>query len=84
MRIAVPLLAGLLTIAPLSIDAAAQDAEDDASPPQEEELNEDETADLLNSRQQLQQTFTLKRTINGELVETKKKTVTLSPNGGLG
>lgn len=41
--------------------------------------SDDDVADQLNSQQQLQQTFTLKRTINGEVVETKKKTVTLSP-----
>ena len=36
----------------------------------------DSSADLLNSRQQLQQSFTLKRTINGEVVESEKRTVT--------
>ena len=38
------------------------------------EVNPDELADDLNSRQQLQQTFTLKRTVNGE-TETAKRTV---------
>ncbi len=42
------------------------------------ELSEDEVADMLNSRQQLQQTFTLKRTIDGNVVETEKRTVTYS------
>ncbi len=42
------------------------------------EVNPDEMADMLNSSQQLQQTFTLKRTINGEVVETDKRTVTFS------
>lgn len=42
------------------------------------EVNPDEMADMLNSSQQLQQTFTLKRTINGEVVETEKRTVTYS------
>ncbi len=41
-------------------------------------VNPDEMADSLNSTQQLQQTFTLKRTIDGEVVETKKRTVTFS------
>lgn len=36
-------------------------------------------ADLLNSQQQLKQTFTLRRTINGEVVETEKRTVTYTP-----
>ncbi len=44
-----------------------------------EETNPDESADALNSLQQLEQTFTLRRTINGEVVETTKKTITLSP-----
>ena len=35
-------------------------------------------ADMLNSRQQLKQTYTLRRTINGEVVESEKRTVTLS------
>lgn len=43
-------------------------------------VNPDEMADLLNSRQQLKQTYTLKRTINGEVVESKKRTVTFSRN----
>ena len=52
--------------------APEQDAEDAAEP------NPDESADLLNSRQQLQQTFTLQRTIDGEVVESDKRTVTFS------
>ncbi|GJL95202.1 MAG: hypothetical protein DHS20C05_16070 [Hyphococcus sp.] len=47
----------------------------------EVEPNEDEIADDLNSRQQLEQTFTLQRTINGEVVETTKRTVTYDRNG---
>jgi hypothetical protein len=43
-------------------------------------FNPDESADLLNSRQQLQQTFTLRRTINGEVVETEQRTVIFDPN----
>ena len=54
--------------------------ESDAEAPAEAAApSEDDMADQLNSQQQLQQTFTLKRTVNGEVVETKKKTVTLSP-----
>lgn len=41
--------------------------------------NPDDSADLLNSQQQLKQTFTLERRMDGELIETKKQTVTLSP-----
>lgn len=53
-----------------------------ASAPVEEDsgaVDPDESADLLNSQQQLKQTFTLKRRIDGQVVETTKKTVTLSP-----
>lgn len=55
---------------------------DDTAPAEGEAIEEtvevdpDEMADMLNSSQQLQQTFTLKRTINGEVVETEKRTVT--------
>ena len=42
------------------------------------EINPDESADLLNSRQQIQQSFTFTRTINGEVVDTEKRTVTYS------
>ncbi len=44
------------------------------------ELNPDEMADQLNSQQQLKQSFTLKRTINGQEVETEKRTVVYSRN----
>ena len=57
---------------PAAENEAGGEADENAEP------NPDESADLLNSQQQLQQTFTLKRTINGEVVETKKETVTLS------
>lgn len=41
----------------------------------EPELNPDEMAAYLNSQQQLKQTFTVTRTINGEVVETEQRTV---------
>lgn len=41
-------------------------------------LNPDEMADLLNSQQQIKQDVTLTRTVNGEVVETKKETVIYS------
>ncbi len=61
--------------------AAAEIQEPAADEPIEEnaettEVDEDNMADMLNSRQQLQQTFTLKRTVNGEVIETDKRTVT--------
>lgn len=64
-------------------DVVESIADADAAPEaaqETEELNPDEMADLLNSQQQLQQTFTLRRTINGEVVETEKRTVTYDRN----
>lgn len=60
--------------------AAAQeeDAEPVAvaiEPGEPAEVNPDEMADDLNSSQQLKQTFTLRRTVDGEVVETEKRTV---------
>lgn len=52
------------------------DAEDEQVEQAGETPDPDSSADLLNSRQQLQQSFTLKRTINGEVVESEKRTVT--------
>ena len=59
---------------------ASQDASETEAVPGEDapQLSEDEMADLLNSQQQLQQTFTLRREVNGELVETEKRTVTFT------
>lgn len=39
-------------------------------------VNPDDMADMLNSRQELQQTFTLTRTIDDKVVETTQRTVT--------
>lgn len=44
------------------------------------ELNPDESASYLNSQQQIEQTFTFTRTINGEVVETEQRTLTYSPS----
>lgn len=59
--------------------------EEEHSPVQQEDdaeegtaLNPDESADDLNSQQQLQQSFTLKRSIDGELVQSEKRTITYS------
>ncbi len=57
----------------------ADSTEGEVAPAEESaEVNPDEMADMLNSQQQLRQTFTLKRTINGEIVESEKRTVTFS------
>lgn len=40
--------------------------------------NPDEMADQLNAQQQLKQSFTVTRTINGQVVESEKRTVTYS------
>ncbi|MEM8771015.1 MAG: hypothetical protein AAGD92_05110 [Pseudomonadota bacterium] len=82
-----------VSIAFCSAGVAAQDIpsaeeKDEQSPSASEQSDEseidaepdpDESADSLNGAQQLKQTFTLTRTINGDVVETKKKTVTLAP-----
>ncbi|MEM8988213.1 MAG: hypothetical protein AAGC95_15970 [Pseudomonadota bacterium] len=67
-------------VAPLENDAAATD---DSAPapvepqtPQSEQEKQDNMADDLNARQELRQTFTLERTIDGEVVESAKRTVT--------
>ena len=44
---------------------------EEASPP-----DPDNSADQLNAQQELEQTFTLQRKINGEIVETDRRTVT--------
>lgn len=41
-------------------------------------LNEDEMADYLNAQQQIKQGVTLTRTVNGQVVETKKETIIYS------
>ena len=58
----------------------APEQEAEAAPQEEATLSEDALADQLNSQQQLQQTYTLKRTINGKIVESEKRTVTLDRN----
>ncbi len=39
-------------------------------------ISEDEMADLLNSRQQIQQTWTFTRTVNGEKLDEERRTIT--------
>ena len=51
---------------------------DDPESSGEAEVSADDMADTLNSMQQLQQAVTLKRTVNGEVIETEKRTVTYS------
>lgn len=64
------------------IDAINQATESlatsDATEENDGDISEDEMADLLNSRQQLQQTVTFTRTIDGEVVETVQETITYS------
>ncbi|MBL4618619.1 MAG: hypothetical protein JKX88_00800 [Marinicaulis sp.] len=43
------------------------------------EYDPDESADSLNARQQIKQTFTLRRKIDGQVVETTQRTVTYNP-----
>lgn len=52
-------------------DAAAEEA----AP----EINPDEMASQLNARQRIEQTYTLTRTLNGEVVEVDRRTVIFNP-----
>lgn len=63
-------------VQPADQPAMAQEAE--AAP-----VNEDEMADLLNSQQQIRQGVTLTRSIDGTVVETRKETITYSPDDPL-
>ncbi len=60
----------------LALDPETQGAEAVAP----EEVNPDEMADQLNSSQQLKQTITLRRTVDGKVVETDQRTVTYDRN----
>ena len=78
---------GVVTYVPTSMiseeQALAPGAEQPAATLLVEEpapVNPDEMADMLNSQQQLKQTYTLKRTINGKVVESEKRTVTFDRN----
>ena len=59
-----------------SLTAEAEPENEEAT--EEEPVNEDEIADKLNSMQQLQQSVTLTRSINGEVAESEKRTITYS------
>ncbi|MEL6361370.1 MAG: hypothetical protein AAFR21_09800 [Pseudomonadota bacterium] len=52
------------------------ETETEANDDTENDVDEDNMADALNSSQQLEQSFILKRTIDGKVVETTTKTVT--------
>lgn len=85
INILIAALAATALIAPLAQaqeDSEPSDAAEEAETAETEnteEASDEDIADQLNSQQQLKQTFTLKRTINGQVVETTKKTVVLSP-----
>ena len=55
----------------------------EAAAPETPAINEDEMADLLNSQQQITQGVTLTRSVNGQVVETKKETVVYSKDDPL-
>lgn len=46
-------------------------------------INEDEMADLLNSRQQIKQDVTLTKSVDGKVIETKTQTITYSKDDPL-
>ncbi len=58
------------------VEDAAQ-TDDATSGEGEEAVSEDDMADFLNAQQELQQTFRLERRINGVVIETEERTVTL-------
>ncbi|MEQ1930431.1 MAG: hypothetical protein ABL957_07840 [Parvularculaceae bacterium] len=60
--------------APLPADAPASLADASAAPV----VDQDNMADDLNRRQQIQQEFTFTRTVDGEVVETDQRSVTYS------
>lgn len=64
--------------APVEVEATPLAPADAPVAPEATEPNPDEMANYLNSQQQLKQTFTVTRTINGEVVETDKRTITYS------
>lgn len=59
-------------------EAALAPAAETAAPEVAAEPNPDEMADSLNAQQQIKQSFTFTRTIDGKVVETDTKTVTYS------
>ena len=68
-----------MATAPIEATVAAEDVTEPEKTPEQLQEEADNSADSLNSMQQLQQSFTLQRTVNGE-VETEKRTVTYSRN----
>ncbi|MHA7871103.1 MAG: hypothetical protein ACX939_02000 [Hyphococcus sp.] len=70
---------GAVNVQPTAANETAEPTAD-ASNEEQTAPNPDEVADLLNSQQQLQQTFTLRRKINGEVIETEQRTVTYDPS----
>jgi hypothetical protein len=85
-RVRFEIAAASLAVLAMTGAAGAQDDESSepvavaVEPDEPVEVNPDEMADDLNSSQQLQQTFTLRRTVDGEVVETDKRTVTYDRN----
>ncbi|HBS31740.1 MAG TPA: hypothetical protein DEA40_08360 [Parvularcula sp.] len=77
-----------ISLAALTGLASARAQETSAEPavdaaPAEPAVNPDEMADLLNSRQQIRQGVTLTRSVDGEVVETKTRTIIYSPDDPL-
>ncbi|MEK7266603.1 MAG: hypothetical protein AAB227_10960 [Pseudomonadota bacterium] len=76
-------LAALSWGAAYAQDAAVAEPAAEAAPAEAPAINEDEMADLLNSQQQIKQDVTLTRSVNGQVVETKKETVVYSKDDPL-
>jgi hypothetical protein len=67
--------------APGAVEETAQHDADLSAPTEAVNPDDDAYANQLNAQQQLQQTFRLRRTIDGEVVETIEQTVTLPRSG---
>lgn len=72
-------LAALVWTGVYAQEAPVAEAAPDSAPA----INQDEMADLLNSQQQIKQDVTLTRSVNGQVVETKKETVVYSKDDPL-
>jgi hypothetical protein len=74
-------------VASCAATAALAQADDipaaDAAQAQAQDFNPDEMASYLNSQQRIKQSVTLTRTINGEVIEVDRRTITFSPSDPL-
>ncbi|MGE0409674.1 MAG: hypothetical protein AB7P23_10505 [Amphiplicatus sp.] len=75
-------MVGAAMLAPAFAQDQVNEAPMTQAPPAAEppaDINPDESASWLNAQQKLKQTYTITRTINGEIVETQKRTIIYDP-----